>query len=55
MDHYKEQDMEEKRTTPEFITELEPNEIFVFGSNLEGMHGGGAAYIAYRMFEAIMG
>ena len=41
-------DMEEKRTTPEFITELQPNEVFVFGSNLEGMHGGGAAYIAYQ-------
>lgn len=47
--------MEEKRTTLEFITELEPNEIFVFGSNLEGMHGGGATYIAYRKFVAIMG
>jgi len=47
--------MEKKRTTPEFITELEPNEIFVFGSNLRGMHGGGAAYIAYRKFGAIMG
>jgi hypothetical protein len=34
---------------------LEPNEIFVFGSNLRGMHGGGAAYIAYRKFGAIMG
>ena len=45
----------EKRTTPEFITSLEPNEIFVFGSNLKGMHGGGAAYIAYRKFGAIMG
>ena len=29
-----------KRTTPEFITELQPGEIFVFGSNLSGMHGG---------------
>ena len=48
-------DMEKKRTTPERITELEPNEIFVFGSNLQGMHGGGAAYIAYRKFGAIMG
>ena len=48
-------DMETKRTTPEFITELQPNEIFVFGSNLKGMHGGGAAYIAYRKFGAIMG
>ncbi|MBP5569928.1 MAG: hypothetical protein J6X46_02735 [Prevotella sp.] len=44
-----------KRTTPEFITELQPNEIFVFGSNLKGMHGGGAAYIAYRKFGAVMG
>jgi hypothetical protein len=44
-----------KRTTPEFITELQPGEIFVFGSNLSGMHGGGAAYIAYRKFGAIMG
>jgi len=47
--------METKRTTPEFITQLQPNEIFVFGSNLKGMHGGGAAYIAYRKFGAIMG
>ena len=47
--------MEKKRTTPEFITELQPNEIFVFGSNLRGMHGGGAAYIAHRKFGAIMG
>ena len=44
-----------KRTTPAFITQLEPNEIFVFGSNLRGMHGGGAAYIAYRQFGAVMG
>ena len=47
--------MQQKRTTPEMITELQPNEIFVFGSNLRGMHGGGAAYIAYRKFGAIMG
>jgi len=47
--------MEQKRTTPERITSLQPNEIFVFGSNLRGMHGGGAAYIAYRQFGAIMG
>ena len=50
-----EQKMKTKRTTPEFITELQPGEIFVFGSNLSGMHGGGAAYIAYRKFGAIMG
>ncbi len=50
-----ETDMQQKRTTPEFITELQPGEIFVFGSNLKGMHGGGAAYIAYRKFGAVMG
>ncbi len=47
--------MEQKRTTPDYITTLQPNEIFVFGSNLKGMHGGGAAYLAYRKFGAIMG
>ena len=47
--------MEQKRATPERITELRPNEIFVFGSNLEGMHGGGAALLAYRKFGAIWG
>ncbi|MBP3230495.1 MAG: hypothetical protein J6M40_07170 [Prevotella sp.] len=47
--------MEKKRTTPAFINELAPGEIFVFGSNLRGMHGGGAAYVAYRKFGAIMG
>ncbi len=47
--------MEQKRTTPECITELQPDEIFVFGSNLQGMHGGGAARVAYRNFGAVMG
>ena len=47
--------MDKKRTTPEYITELKPGEIFVFGSNLQGMHGGGAARIAYQKFGAIMG
>lgn len=41
--------------TPKFITELKENEIFVFGSNLEGMHIGGAAKIAYEKFGAIWG
>ena len=45
----------QKRTTPEFITELQPGEIFVFGSNLQGMHAGGAARIAYNNFGAIWG
>ena len=47
--------IEPKRTPPAFITSLEPNEIFVFGSNLKGLHGGGAAYVAYRKFGAVMG
>ena len=47
--------MEQQRVTPESITHLEKNEIFVFGSNLAGAHGGGAAYIAYRKFGAIWG
>lgn len=42
-------------TTPDYITQLEPNEIFVFGSNLAGFHGGGAARIAYRDFGAEWG
>ena len=41
--------------TPEGITHLEKNEIFVFGSNLEGAHGGGAALMAYRKFGAVWG
>lgn len=41
--------------TPEFITTLQPNEIFVFGSNIRGMHGGGAAAIAWRKFGAEWG
>lgn len=43
------------RFTPDFITELKENEIFVFGSNLQGMHGGGAARLAYDKFGAIWG
>ena len=31
--------------TPERITDLKADEIFVFGSNLAGMHGGGVETI----------
>lgn len=41
--------------TPQFIHQLEPDEIFVFGSNLAGMHGGGAARFAYEKFGAVWG
>ncbi len=38
--------MNTKRVSPKWIEHLEDNEIFVFGSNLEGAHGGGAAKLA---------
>ena len=41
--------------TPERISELQENEIFVFGSNLTGYHGGGAARIAHLRFGAQWG
>ena len=34
--------------TPEYITELKPNEVFVFGSNESGRHGRGAARDALK-------
>ena len=43
------------RTTPHNISFLENNQIFVFGSNEHGRHGGGAAYTAVKKFGAIMG
>ena len=43
------------RITSNRITELHPDEIFVFGSNLEGAHGGGAAYLAWKKWGAIWG
>ena len=47
--------MYNREFTPERITALKPNEIFVFGSNLAGSHGGGAARLAYNRFGAIWG
>ena len=43
------------RITPNHITELKPNEIFVFGSNLQGYHGGGAARLAMNQWGAVCG
>lgn len=46
----------ETRVTPEFIpTKLKPNEVFVFGSNLAGRHGLGAALTAFRYYGAVYG
>lgn len=41
--------------TPEKITELCDNEVFVFGSNLAGCHAGGAARSAHERFGAVWG
>jgi len=37
------------------ITPNQPNEIFVFGSNLQGYHGGGAARLAMNQWGAVWG
>ena len=47
--------MYNREYTPERITDLKPGEIFVFGSNLAGAHGGGAARLAYSRFGAVWG
>lgn len=49
------ENIDDLRFTPENITSLGPDEVFVFGSNLQGMHCGGAARTAVRRFGAIMG
>jgi hypothetical protein len=36
------------KTTPENITELQNSQVFVFGSNESGIHGGGAAKTALK-------
>lgn len=37
------------------IESLEAGEVFVFGSNMSGAHGGGAARFAYDRFGAVWG
>ena len=41
--------------TPDAISSLKSDEVFVFGSNLQGHHGGGAARVAQMKFGAIWG
>ncbi len=43
------------RITPDKIKELKKGQIFVFGSNIQGHHGGGAARVAMEKFGAIYG
>lgn len=38
-----------------WITDLKPNEVFVFGSNADGRHGAGAARTAFERFGAEWG
>ena len=45
----------ENRITAEQISTLQDNEIFVFGSNVQGEHVGGAALFALVQFGAIEG
>ncbi len=47
--------MYNRKFTPNKIASLQNNEIFVFGSNLDGLHGGGAARVAYQKFGAQWG
>lgn len=39
----------------DYITKLPENTIFVFGSNLAGIHGAGAALVAKQKFGAVQG
>ena len=48
-------DRTDEEYTPERISVLRENEIFVFGSNLLGHHMGGAARTAHCVFNAEMG
>lgn len=43
------------RVTPKVVTELPPDHIFVFGSNMAGIHGAGAALAAKEQFGAMTG
>lgn len=47
--------VENERIAPDNIVSLGKDEIFVFGSNVEGMHNGGAAYYALQHFGAKFG
>ena len=44
-----------RRYTNYIVDKLEEDEVFVFGSNLDGYHVGGAANLAFRKFGAVWG
>ncbi len=45
----------QQRITPDRVTSLAPGQVFVFGSNIRGIHGAGAALDARRLFGAQTG
>lgn len=47
--------MKHRKNTPDRLSALRENEIFVFGSNMGGRHFGGAANLAYKSFGAEWG
>ncbi|MDR2292138.1 MAG: hypothetical protein LBE11_01520 [Prevotellaceae bacterium] len=46
--------MTTSRISPKWITSLQEKEIFVFGSNISGFHGSGAARLAMK-WGAVLG
>ena len=44
-----------RRVAADRIAELGAGEVFVFGSNIQGAHGGGAAWFAHKHFGAEWG
>lgn len=44
-----------EKITPDKVYHLNPNEVFVFGSNVKGVHSGNAALVAVRKFGASLG
>ena len=44
-----------RRVAADRIVELGAGEVFVFGSNIQGAHGGGAAWFAHKHFGAEWG
>ena len=45
----------ERRVTPDFVRDLSDGQVFVFGSNVQGMHTGLAAQMAVERFGAMPG
>ena len=43
------------RVTPEKVNKVRNNEIYVFSSNLQGLHNDGTARIAFQRYGAVMG